>query len=191
MNYQKIYDSLIQKRLTHTLCEHDYRERHRILPGCLGGQYIDANTVYLTAREHFIAHWLLYKIYRTNKLAFAWFSMCRKSPGQKRTVTSRKYEYAKQAISTAQKGKVGTFKGKKHKPESIQKMKTHVKTNEHRQKIRCTLTTLTSEQQDYLLKHYTGSRGEKAELARKWGCSIDVITRWVGKSFTHKGKING
>lgn len=38
--------------------------RHRILPGHSGGEYVDDNVTYLTPREHTIAHFLLWKIYK-------------------------------------------------------------------------------------------------------------------------------
>lgn len=38
-------------------------ERHRIVPGHIGGTYDESNCTYLTHREHIIAHWLLWKIY--------------------------------------------------------------------------------------------------------------------------------
>ena len=60
MNYQKIYDRLIQKRLDNLITkEQCYCETHHILPRCLGGSDDKSNLVNLTAREHFVAHKLL------------------------------------------------------------------------------------------------------------------------------------
>lgn len=39
--------------------------RHRIVPGHIGGEYTEDNITYLTVREHIIAHYLLWKIYRS------------------------------------------------------------------------------------------------------------------------------
>lgn len=44
-----------------------YSELHHILPRSLGGPDHSSNLVELTAREHFICHWLLTKIYRTGE----------------------------------------------------------------------------------------------------------------------------
>lgn len=60
------------------------------------------------------------------------------------------------------------------------------KTNEHKMKIKKSLTKLTKDQIHYLQTEFEGKRGEKARLAKEWGCSIDQITRWVGTSFKHK-----
>jgi hypothetical protein len=44
----------------------DRLEKHRILPGCLGGEYLEHNTVLMTRREHTIAHVLLSKAFPEN-----------------------------------------------------------------------------------------------------------------------------
>lgn len=70
MNYQKIYDNLIQKaksenrkKLNREDKDFIYYELHHIIPKCLGGNNSKENLVLLTAREHFIAHKLLVEIY--------------------------------------------------------------------------------------------------------------------------------
>lgn len=65
MNYQKIYDQLIKKR-KYILVE-GYKENHHIIPKCMGGSNNSVNLVGLSAREHFIAHLLLVKIYPKNR----------------------------------------------------------------------------------------------------------------------------
>lgn len=65
MNYSAIYDSLIQKYGTWKKPS-SYTERHRKLPGCLGGEYVEGNAFYLPARVHFICHLLLVKMYPDN-----------------------------------------------------------------------------------------------------------------------------
>ena len=64
MNYQRIYDELMQRARTRGVpsC---YYETHHIIPRCVIENNDPTNLVTLTAREHFIAHWLLIKIYRT------------------------------------------------------------------------------------------------------------------------------
>jgi hypothetical protein len=61
MNYQKIYDQLISKANDRIL--EGYSEKHHILPRSLGGSDDISNIIALTAREHFICHLLLAKIY--------------------------------------------------------------------------------------------------------------------------------
>ena len=64
MNYQKIYDQLIQNRKNNRLSKKDcYCEEHHIIPLSEGGPDTKDNKVNLSAREHYIAHLLLAKIY--------------------------------------------------------------------------------------------------------------------------------
>lgn len=65
MNYQRIYDALIQKRKDNRITREDgYCEKHHIVPKSLGGTDSPDNLINLTAREHFLAHLLLYRITR-------------------------------------------------------------------------------------------------------------------------------
>lgn len=100
MNYQKIYDSIIEKAKGRSLeC---YTERHHIIPQSMGGNNDVSNLVDLTAREHFICHWLLYKIHKNDQMAFAWNMMSlteSRYHGDRKRQTSKKYEFAKKAFS--------------------------------------------------------------------------------------------
>lgn len=66
MNYQKIHDAIIERAKTRKL--KGYKERHHVIPRCLGGPDVESNLVDLTAREHFIVHLLLAEIYNTPSL---------------------------------------------------------------------------------------------------------------------------
>lgn len=75
MNYKKHYRLLIEKALERVSCN-EYTEKHHILPICLGGPNEAGNLVILTAREHFVAHWLLHRAYPEHDgLAFAFAMM--------------------------------------------------------------------------------------------------------------------
>lgn len=63
MNYQKLYDKLMQTRKERELIREKGYEIHHIIPKCLGGDNEEDNLVLLTPREHFIAHKFLVKIY--------------------------------------------------------------------------------------------------------------------------------
>ena len=64
MNYQKHYNLLIEKSKTQVLPEETYTEKHHILPKCLNGSDDKSNFAILTAKQHYIAHKLLVKIYQ-------------------------------------------------------------------------------------------------------------------------------
>lgn len=62
MNHFLAYQRLIAKAKAR-VCPNGYVERHHILPRALGGTDDSSNLVALTAREHFVAHVLIAKIY--------------------------------------------------------------------------------------------------------------------------------
>lgn len=64
MNYVKIYNSLIEKGRIRKL--DGYKEKHHIIPRCLGGSNESSNLVDLTPEEHYLAHQLLVKIHPGN-----------------------------------------------------------------------------------------------------------------------------
>jgi hypothetical protein len=75
------------------LVDGEYYERHHIKPRSMGGGDEKENIAILTAREHYICHWLLYKIHRNSQMATAWFFMQYHSSGMR--YVSRTFEYAR------------------------------------------------------------------------------------------------
>lgn len=61
MNYKSIYWSIILNRLDNPYL--GYTEKHHILPTSLGGDSSDVNLVNLSAKEHYVCHHLLTKMY--------------------------------------------------------------------------------------------------------------------------------
>lgn len=82
MDYQRTYDSLMArciargwtKRSTQSLLE-----KHHIIPKAAGGDNSRGNLVYLTPREHFIAHKLLWKANPTHENLDAYIAVARMS----------------------------------------------------------------------------------------------------------------
>lgn len=56
------YHQIISRAQNRGVINHVYTETHHILPKSLGGSNAKNNLVELTAREHFVAHWLLTKM---------------------------------------------------------------------------------------------------------------------------------
>lgn len=124
MDYLNIYNQLVTFRKKHP-SEEEYTETHHIVPLCMGGDNSKDNLVVLSAREHFLAHHLLYKHYRLPRLAHAWFAMLRGTKSQYRDFTSRQYSAAKKAHSEAMKKRMNEnhpFLGKKHTKEAREKI---------------------------------------------------------------------
>lgn len=123
MNYKQVYQALIDKARIRRL--EGYREIHHILPRCMGGSDNLENLIALTAREHFVAHLLLVKIYPEKpSLIYAVKMMSRQScPDRSR---NRMYEWLRikeaQTSSEMNSGKGNAFYGKKHTEETKQKI---------------------------------------------------------------------
>jgi len=95
MNYRYVYEQLINKRKV--TIPTGYGEVHHIIPRSLGGADTKENLVKLTAREHFVAHLLLTRIYKDDisaysKMVKAFFMMLIESTNQQRHITSKTYE---------------------------------------------------------------------------------------------------
>jgi hypothetical protein len=122
MNYQNIYNKLIKNGQTRDPLV-GYKENHHILPRSLGGTDEPSNLVYLTPREHFIAHLLLAKIHG-GKMIYAVYMMCTRY--SEKYITNRTYEKLRlQFIHTIQNDKV--------RAEKISRaLKGRKKTEEHK-----------------------------------------------------------
>lgn len=85
-----------------------YLERHHCWPKSHGGTNDSWNLVYLTAREHFLAHWLLWKALRTRFMANAFNNMTFLTGdvgnvSRQFRITSRAFESARIAASVNSK----------------------------------------------------------------------------------------
>lgn len=120
MNYKRIYFQIIRNRRNNPLPTGSYGEVHHIKPRSFSGKNLDnqKNLIRLSACEHFIVHFLLYKIYkhriqtiqsfkeskreidRYKKMASAFkFMMLNKKYGK---MNSRIFEKIKKDINNAQ-----------------------------------------------------------------------------------------
>ena len=99
MNYQKIYNSIIERAKDRV--PEGYVERHHIIPKCLGGSDDKDNLVALTPEEHFLCHVLLVKIYDEHKgLIYAVQAMCRGHKGHRHR---KMYGWLKRKFSAQRK----------------------------------------------------------------------------------------
>jgi hypothetical protein len=121
--YNKWYAAITSRGQNRQLTT--YTESHHILPKSLGGTDLPNNITNLTAREHFICHWLLTKIYREGeehwKMINALRIMRAENKNQRRyenKITARVYENLKQEYAKLQsirvKGKNNPMYGKRH-----------------------------------------------------------------------------
>jgi hypothetical protein len=97
MDHYNHYISLIKKHGSVSKPISGYNERHHILPKCMGGDDSYDNLIYLGAREHLLAHWLLMKAFPEVKgLKIAYTTMCSRDGIKLSPVM---YRIAKEAVS--------------------------------------------------------------------------------------------
>ena len=118
MDYKNIHDQIILKARSRSII-HGYFERHHVVPKSMGGTNNNSNIVKLTAREHYIIHWLLFKMYRSKEMCFAWYRMTHCKKGVDR-YKSRTFEYAKKHRA---KHVSKMFTGKVFSESQIEKMR--------------------------------------------------------------------
>lgn len=113
--YHRWYDSIVSKGDDAA----EYVERHHILPRSLKGSNERSNIIQLTARKHFLAHWLLTK-FTTGKArqsmlhAFGAMSTLR----ERRCLSSWQYELARLAMRDARLGTTHTKEAKQKNREA-------------------------------------------------------------------------
>jgi len=112
--YTRWYNQLIEQAKVRVLPRDVYTEKHHVIPKSLGGDNSIYNLVRLTAREHFVCHWLLTKMIVETKQKYQMWNafscmLYRERPGQARyKVSSKIFESIKTAGS---KIKSERFKG--------------------------------------------------------------------------------
>lgn len=109
MDYLRQYKMLISSRKERILDLNEHVENHHIIPRSLGGSDNETNLIKLTPREHFIAHWLLWRIHRNRPTACAFHFICMNLD----KISSRAYEEARNAHNLAISGENnGRYNGK-------------------------------------------------------------------------------
>lgn len=101
MDYRKHYNLLISKAQNRIIEKGVYVEKHHIVPKSEGGSNEKHNIVSLYPREHFIAHWLLYRENPTLARSFA-FNMMSCDRRKTYKPSSRAYAEGVQAAAKAQ-----------------------------------------------------------------------------------------
>lgn len=118
--YKRWYDELIESRKYINRSKTDgYYETHHITPKSFGGDNSDYNLVLLTAREHYIAHFLLTKFTTGEFKKKMMFALCRFSNISN---NSRLYEKFKKSLAKEMMGENNPSFGKrwiKHREKNI------------------------------------------------------------------------
>jgi NUMOD3 motif len=183
--YEKWYSSIIENAQARNGVN-GYSEVHHILPKSMGGTNDRENLVELTAREHFIAHWLLVKIHKDGeehwKMLNALRMMRAENSSHKRyesKITARVYENLKEEYAKLQSmrytGAGNGMYGKTHSDEAKEKLR-----------IANTGKTLTEEQRRKVGESKLGKKREK--FNDEWMAKLKEAN--TGESNPMHGKIH-
>ena len=115
MNYFAHYQKLIAKAQSRKL--NGYKEKHHIIPKCLGGNNEKSNIIELTPEEHYLAHLLLVKMYPNNhRLVHAAVMMTVNSFHSQQRSNNKLYGWLRRACSISAKRRIGNKNGSFGKP---------------------------------------------------------------------------
>lgn len=180
MNYIKIYDTIVENR-KFNLIKNIYAEEHHIIPKSLGGSSKKENIVRLTAREHFICHLLLTKIYALGvshqKMikAFGMMLWCENKETQQRyKINSHLYSKLREEFaiiqSEQQKGKKNSQYGKRWITNGIENRRIYKNENvpEHWRTGRILLSLRKQRKCKFCGKNIFGQRVKCKECIKKY-----------------------
>ena len=112
MNYELIYNNIITARQQNK--PEGYSEKHHVVPRCMGGSDEEDNLVHLTAKEHFIVHRLLCKMYPdvAGLKKALWLFSNPYNLEHRHKITSRQFEVLRKNLSDSMLGKNNHMHGK-------------------------------------------------------------------------------
>jgi len=189
MDYKKIYDDFMRDRLVkkpeRLILKKDgnYFEGHHIIPKSKGGTGTSSrpknnpNIVLLTAREHFLAHQLLWRIYRDRSSALAFHKMMSINKNQNRITSTKGYEEARLAFRLTN---IGNQYGKG---------KTRIISEEQRKKLSIIMKgKFSGDKNPFFNKKHTEETKNKLRKSRE-GINKDKIWNYKGKKIVLKGDL--
>lgn len=219
MTYLNIHNSIINKAIFQNRIKGKkiYYEKHHILPKCMNGTNEKSNLVLLTAKEHFLIHKLLIKIYPHIKpLAAAFWRMCNSN---RTKVSSSDYEEGRLNHSLFMKSLNGKLHSQEHKDKIGDLKRNRIVSEETKDKLRLSRLnqespnkgkTFSKEWKSNLSKSKLGKIGKKGakhsleikeankqralDTPRDNYCiyckkyfKIQAFSQWHGEKCKHKG----
>lgn len=188
MDYLKIYQKICRKGKDRIKMPNDGLETHHIVPKSLGGSNSNENLTVLTAREHYICHRLLVKIYyhddtKRRKMIYAlwWMSKTRQFNDEK-IVNSHSYEQARKMfldeMPTKQKSHADRFR--KNHAEG----KYNYDYKKVSESLKTTLASLSKEEMTERMKNSVGNcdHEKRGQSIKKGKASKLKVTHQDGES---------
>jgi hypothetical protein len=195
--YLKWYFSIVENARNKTAA--GYKERHHIIPKCMGGTDTIENLVDLTAKEHFICHLLLVKAVDTTykkKMNYAFWRMCNGSEKRYKP-SSRFYEMGKLGFVESQTGHAPyllshTDKTRKKIGESMSAGLSRLSKAEMKQRMLnscCDPSVYTEERAFKISRSSLGK--SKSDSHRKNMCKKYIFISPTGETFEYVGLNTG
>ena len=133
MTYKEFIQNILDTRGRFGIPKEEYKERHHIIPKCMGGTNDEENLIDLYAREHFVAHQLIANENPScNALHYALWNMANMTgaTGERYKLTPEEYENIRTSISKKFSGvnnpmysKRSAMYGKHHSKETKEKIR--------------------------------------------------------------------
>lgn len=133
MTYKEFIQNILDTRGRFGIPKEEYKERHHIVPKCLGGTNDEENLIDLYAQEHFVAHQLMVNENPScNALHYALWNMANVTgaTGERYKLTPEEYENIRTSISkkfsgvnNPMYGKRSAMYGKHHSEETKEKIR--------------------------------------------------------------------
>jgi len=157
MNYEKIYAEIIIKHGSQNKFD-CYCEYHHIIPRCLGGSDDKTNMIYVVGRVHVLLHWILCKIYPTNRKIFnAFHAMTIINGHNGRTINTN-------IIESARKYNAQSKIGVPRSEETKQKISNSMIGNKHSEETKQKIGSATkSYRQKYKFSHREETKQKLSE----------------------------
>ena len=186
--YQNVYNAIVNRaKISRDL---DYCEEHHILPTCIGGSDDKSNLVKLTAREHFLCHWLLVKIYADKpraireKLSHAFNNMCCYSESNNaRRINSHLFQYARKHFSENHPCKSEEVKDKIRKSLEKTLLAKGLKLASHKETRICAcgcgeaFEYSVDDPKRYIQYHYNKKNSQSEMRVCACGCGVEFECR--------------
>lgn len=190
MNYRKIYAAIIENAKTKNRITDEYTERHHIIPRSLGGLNDDENIVRLTAREHFIAHRLLAKMFPTDKKAKAkmvyaqWILSHGLVKKKKIKISSRVFAKMREeySINNPQRDKDRRARTAANRAAGLYEENFHIGNKKRKSSMKKMLSALTPEERSIRMKKSALTCDQKEKgLAIQRGKS-SILKLWLNET---------
>lgn len=159
-HYYNRYIKFIESRKTREI--NGLFDRHHIIPKSMNGTDDASNIIKLTYREHFLAHWMLWKAFENSQMTHAFWYMTQKKMSK---LSSHTYQVLKESRFNLLKGNTNAS-GKRSLESRTNMSNAQLKSNKHptRGKKRPDHSKKMSGEHNPMYGTISPTRGKKMEV---------------------------